>query len=109
MEDRQSLLDFNQAAAEVRTGRHAIKALFRGVEIEILESTSNPSLFQAVGGFRADANWRFRMSRDVQPPPREKEVVTQLATDRRFSITSVVVAPPDSAEILYHVVEAALP
>jgi len=107
--DRESLQAFNEVGAEKRAELYGIKAIFRGEEITVLESSSNPSLFQSVGGFREETQWRVRLASTIQPPPAVKEAITQLSTGRRFVIVSVVVAAPDDAKGQYHTVEAILP
>ena len=107
--DRSGLLAFNTSAEAHRVALLGVRAIFRDVEIEVLESSSSPSLRLAVGGFREDGVWRIRIPATVQPAPAAKEPITQLGTGLRYIITSVVPAPADSAVILYHTVEAQLP
>lgn len=107
--DRAGLQAFNAQCEGHRVSLYGVKAIFRDVEIEVLNSSTNPSLNLVVGGFREERIWRFRVPAGVQPPPAVKEPIIKLGTNTRYVITTCVPADPNSASELYHTVEAEFP
>lgn len=104
--DPAQLLAFNQDAAKGRTELFGVPALFRGVQIRVIESSGAQTMANESGGQRIDDSWRIRIPAEVQPAPRVKESIVQIGTGRAFVITGVVPADPNSTSVQYHQVMA---
>lgn len=106
--DRAQLLDFATSAQASRASLFYVDVIFRGETVRVHISPGDPSLDLGSGGFRSGATWRVRVPATLQPAPAAKEVMTEIATGRKFYVTTCIPAPPDSAMVREHIVEAQL-
>lgn len=105
---RKSLDRFSRAAAAQRVTLFGVRVLFRTQPMDIPQPSVDPSLVLESGGYREDAVFKLRFPASVQPPPAPKEVVTEVATGRRYHITTCVPAATDAPHVHEHIVEARL-
>lgn len=102
------LAKFAAKAANQRAGLFGTQIIFRGMQITVPRPSTDPDLSMDVGGYRPSALYRFRFPASVQPPPSEKETITQLATGQRYHVATCVPALGDSSSGAEHIVEAKL-
>lgn len=98
---------------------HGVEVRFRGETIRVLLSPGQPGMDLQTGGLSTTASWRLRFPATLQPAPGflgraagssgiVAEPITEIATGRKFFVTSCIPAPPDSAAAQEHIVEAQL-
>lgn len=87
---------------------HGVPVMFRGAMIHVVISNRDGSLDLGNAGFRQSGSVRIRFLESIQPPPRVKEDIFELRTERRYIIVGNPVIA-GSALGSEHVVEAELP
>lgn len=112
------IAQFSQKAVADRCASLGVTVVFRGQEMKVCLSPSQPELSLVSGGLRTTAAWRICVPATVQPPPgylgaqSEDEIVNEvfqeLGTERKFYVTSCIPAALDSPNAQEHIVEVRL-
>lgn len=105
---RRSLEEFSRAAAVDRVTLFGVRVMFRSDALDIPAPSIDPTLALGDGGYREGAVYRLRFPASVQPPPRAKEIVAEIATGRRYHILTCVPAVEGAPNAHEHIVEARL-
>lgn len=105
---RRSLERFSAAAAAQRVTLFGVRVLFRTNTMDIPAPSIDPTMALEDGGYREGAVYKLRFPASLQPPPRAKEMVTEIATGTRYHIMTCVAAVRGAANGHEHVVEARL-
>lgn len=94
------------AGSKARFDAFGVTVLFRGQAIKAMVTARQPDLDLESGGFQERATWSVRFPASVQPVPKLREKIVEVATDRTMYITGVVEAVGENTVAVEHVVEA---
>lgn len=104
--NRRQLENFSRQAVRQRSELFSVRVIFRGVEISIPKPAADPTFALETGGYREGAAFRLRFPAEIQPPPKAKETVQEIATGQKYHIATCIPAAADSPLAQEHIVEA---